>query len=123
MTTFILLGQTSSANLYFSKIEREKEEVRNMDGENIQKGLGGLIGIIVSGTGITAGEIESIVSIVCSIIGLLITIAFVVVIPVVKKIIAAKKDGKITADEVEDILDTVQNGLEQTKDEIDKMKK
>lgn len=94
-----------------------------MDGENIQKGLGGLIGIIVSGTGITAGEIESIVSIVCSIIGLLITIAFVVVIPVVKKIIAAKKDGKITADEVEDILDTVQNGLEQTKDEIDKMKK
>ena len=94
-----------------------------MDGENIQKGLGGLIGIIVSSTGITAGEIESIVSIVCSIIGLLITIAFVVVIPVIKKIIAAKKDGKITTDEVEDILDTVQNGLEQTKDKIDKMKK
>ena len=94
-----------------------------MDGENIQKGLGGVIGIIVSSTGITAGEIESIVSIVCSIIGLLITIAFVVVIPVIKKIIAAKKDGKITTDEVEDILDTVQNGLEQTKDKIDKMKK
>lgn len=94
-----------------------------MNGENIQKGLGGLFGVFVSSTGISVGEIESIVSIVCSIIGLLITIAFVVVIPVVKKIIAAKKDGKITADEVEDILDTVQNGLEQTKNEIDKMKK
>lgn len=94
-----------------------------MNEESIQKGLGGLAGVIVSSTGITVGEIESIVSIICSIVGLLITIIFVVVIPVIKKVIAAKKDGKITEDEIEDIIDTVQNGLQQTKDEIDKMKK
>ena len=56
-------------------------------------------------------DIESITSIVCTIIGLLITITSCVIIPVAKKILAAKKDGKITPDEATNILDTLDKGL------------
>ena len=92
--------------------------------ENIKQGLGGLCGVVLSSLGIGLGDIEAIVSIVCSVIGLLITIVFAVIIPVVKKIIAAKKnDGKIDLDEAADIVDTLEEGLKDVQSDIDKKKK
>ena len=92
--------------------------------ENIKQGLGGLCGVVLSSLGIGLGDIEAIVSIVCSVIGLLITIVFAVIIPVVKKVIAAKKnDGKIDLDEAADIVETLEEGLKDVQSDIDKKNK
>lgn len=87
-----------------------------MNTENIKSGIIGLTGSLISLTGINMGEIESIVSIICGIVGLLITIMGVIVIPVWKKLRDAKKDGKIEPEEVEDIVNTIKDGI----DKIDK---
>ena len=83
-----------------------------------EKLLGALIGNAVS----TAGwlqDMENIVSIVCCIAGLIITLITCVIVPVWKKIAEAKKDGKITPDELDEIADTLQDGI----DSINKEKK
>lgn len=83
-----------------------------------EKLLGALIGNAVS----TAGwlqDMENIVSIVCCIAGLIITLITCVIVPVWKKIAEAKKDGVITPDELDEIADTLQNGI----DSINKEKK
>ena len=83
-----------------------------MTNENVWKGAGGLFGTMLSAMGISSTQdIESITSIVCTIIGLLITITSCVIIPVAKKILAAKKDSKITPDEANESLDTLDKGL------------
>ena len=77
-----------------------------------EKLLGALIGNAVS----TAGwlqDMENIVSIVCCIAGLIITLITCVIVPVWKKIAEAKKDGKITPDELDGIADALQDGLDQ----------
>lgn len=83
-----------------------------------EKLCGALIGNVVS----TAGwlqDMENIVSIICCIAGLIITLITCVIVPVWKKIAEAKKDGKITPDELDEIADTLQDGL----DSINKEKK
>ena len=64
----------------------------------------------------TAGwlqEMKNIVSIVCCIAGLLITLVTCVIVPVWKKIKEAKKDGVITPDDLGEIADTLQEGIDQ----------
>ena len=83
-----------------------------------EKLLGALIGNAVS----TAGwlqDMENIVSIVCCIAGLIITLITCVIVPVWKKIAEAKKDGVITPDELGEIADPLQDGI----DSINKEKK
>lgn len=83
-----------------------------------EKLLGALIGNVVS----TAGwlqDMENIVSIICCIAGLIITLITCVIVPVWKKIAEAKKDGVITPDELDEIADTLQDGI----DSINKEKK
>lgn len=77
-----------------------------------EKLLGALIGNAVS----TAGwlqDMENIVSIVCCIAGLIITLITCVIVPVWKKIADAKKDGVLTPDELDEIADALQDGLDQ----------
>lgn len=92
-----------------------------MNSKDITKLSCGTIGTILSAIGINSTQdVESITSIVCTILGLLITITSCIIIPVAKKIINAKKDGKIDADEATDIIDTLDEGLkklEETKKE------
>ena len=81
-----------------------------------EKLLGALIGNAVS----TAGwlqDMENIVSIVCCIAGLIITLVTCVIVPVWKKIADAKKDGVLTPDELDGIADALQDGLDQIKKE------
>ena len=76
-----------------------------------EKLLGALIGNAVS----TAGwlqDMENIVSIVCCIAGLIITLITCVIVPVWKKIADAKKDGVLTPDELDEIANTLQDGLD-----------
>lgn len=95
-----------------------------MNSKDITKLSCGTIGTILSAVGINSTQdVESITSIVCTILGLLITITSCIIIPVAKKIISAKKDGKIDSDEATDIIDTLDEGLkklEETKKEEDK---
>ena len=81
-----------------------------------EKVLGALIGNAVS----TAGwlqDMENIVSIVCCIAGLIITLITCVIVPVWKKIADARKDGVLTPDELDGIADALQDGLDQIKKE------
>lgn len=77
----------------------------------------GLLGCIISLTGTTElatgwiDSVEKITSIVCSAIGLLITIIGVVIIPVIAKIRDAKKDGVVTEEEKDAILKTLDDGI------------
>lgn len=90
-----------------------------MNHETFEKMAGGLTGVCVSALGITnVDELYSWVGIICSVIGLLITIATTVIIPFIKKLHKAKEDGKITPDEMKDALDDLKNNI----DKIDKEK-
>lgn len=83
------------------------------------KGLiSGLIGTTISATGLmVSGEtLDHIVSIVCSVIGLLITIVVVLVIPFIKWLKNAREDGIITTEELDDLSNTLKDG----KNAIDK---
>ena len=92
---------------------------------NTEKLCGAIIGNVVS----TAGwlqDMENIVSIVCCIAGFLITLVTCVIVPVWKKILEAKKDGNITPDELGEIADTLQDGIDSIKPKdpnLDKDKK
>lgn len=90
---------------------------------DIKTVMGGLCGSLISffGASMNVGDIESIVSIICGVLGLIITIISAVVIPVWKKIRDAKEDGKITPEEAEDIVNTLQDGIDKiNKDKEDK---
>ena len=92
---------------------------------NSDKLFGALIGNVVATVG-WLQDMENIVSIVCCIVGLVITVITCVIVPVWKKILEAKKDGKITPDELGEIADTLQDGINSIKTEdpnLDKDKK
>lgn len=83
---------------------------------NTEKLCGALIGNAVT----TAGwlqDMENIVSIVCCIAGLIITLITCVIVPVWKKIAEAKSDGKITPDELQEIADALKDGIDDIKKE------
>lgn len=79
--------------------------------------IGGLIGASISAMGLplSTTQAESIISIVCSIIGLLFTITWYV-IKIIKWYQNAKKDGKIDEEELDDLSHIIEDG----KNEIDK---
>lgn len=79
-----------------------------------------LCGAIIGNVVATAGwlqDMENIVSIVCCILGLLITLVTCVIVPVWHKIKEAKSDGKITPDELQEITDTLKEGIDKIKKE------
>lgn len=83
---------------------------------NTEKLCGAMIGNAVT----TAGwlqDMENIVSIVCCIAGLIITLITCVIVPVWKKIAEAKSDGKITPDELQEIADALKDGIDDIKKE------
>lgn len=67
--------------------------------------------------------VESITSIVCMIIGLLITIISAIVIPIIKWYKNAKKDGIIDEEEINDLGEILQNGVEQVESQLPKKEK
>lgn len=81
---------------------------------NSEKLLGALIGNAVTAAG-WLQDMENIVSIVCCIAGLLITMITCVIVPLWKKISKAKEDGKLTPDELQEIADTLKDGIDQIK--------
>ena len=96
-----------------------------LTGEDIKKLTCGTIGTCMSALGINATSItdtESIVSIVCTIIGLCITIITCLVIPLYKWLRKSKADGKISSKELEEGMETLKDGLNTIKDELEQLK-
>lgn len=81
--------------------------------------IGGLTGSVISllGLNYSMSELDSLISIICSVIGLtLAVISFAIprVINLIKKVRKAREDGKITNDELDEIgqdVTEIANGL------------
>lgn len=88
----------------------------------INKTLGGIFGTILSSMGmaISTEQLDTIISIICSVIGVIIVIVTSVIIPLVKWYKKAKADGKITKEEFEEGKQIVSNGVSDVKDALDK---
>ena len=87
--------------------------------------VGGTVGTMISALAINVDNlrsIESIVAIVCTSLGLLITIITSLIIPLVKWYARSKKDGKISADEVVDGVETLKDGLQNLKNNLEEHK-
>ncbi len=84
---------------------------------------GAVTGNVISifGLSMSMSEVEALVGIICSVIGVIVTIISALIIPLIRKIKTAKADGKITADEAVDIANTVKDGLEKTADKIESL--
>ena len=76
----------------------------------------GIIGTVVSatGAGLSVTEVQAIISIIVTIAGFVISVLIPLIIKLVKKIKAAKEDGKITKEEVDDIASTVKEIVDES---------
>ena len=85
----------------------------------------GIIGSGVSGIGstISMDQLDRILSISCSILGIVITIVVAIIIPLFRWWKKAKADGKITKEELEEGKNILQQGIESVKNAQDKNKK
>lgn len=81
---------------------------------NVKNTIAGLIGSALSlvGVGISTDKLDHIVSIICAVIGLLITITISVIIPFAKWWKKAKKDGKIDEEELDELSTILKDGKE-----------
>lgn len=84
----------------------------------------GIIGTAVSatGAGLSATELQAIISIIVTIAGFVISVLIPLIIKIVKKIKAAREDGKIDEEEMEDIISTGKEIVDETKKVIDEVK-
>ena len=83
----------------------------------------GIIGTAVSacGAGLSVTEVQAIISIIVTIAGFVISVLIPLIIKLVKKIKAAKEDGKITEEEVDDIASTVKEIADESSKAIEEI--
>lgn len=91
-----------------------------MNKDYLSQLTGGIAGTVVSFSGLTLEQADHIVSLVCGILGIAITVCTCIVIPVWKKVRSALRDKHITPDEAQDIADTLKDGLDKLKEEKNK---
>ena len=91
-------------------------ELTSMD--NVKSFIGGVSGSAVSFLGLSLEDADHIVGIVCGVIGLIITIISTVIVPLLRRIKKAKEDGKITFDEVADIIENTTEDIKKVNDNI-----
>ena len=89
------------------------------------KMLFGLTGTAVSaaGAGLSVTEIQAIVSIVVTVLGFIISVFVPLCIKLYQKIKKAKEDGKIDKEELDDIIETGKEIVDETKKVVDDIKK
>lgn len=91
-------------------------ELTSMD--NVKSFIGGISGSAVSFLGLSLEEADHIVGIICGVVGLLITIVSTVIVPLLRRIKKAKADGKITLDEITDIIESTTEDIKKVNDNI-----
>ena len=84
----------------------------------------GLVGTAISATGasLSVTDLQAIISIIVTIAGFVISVLIPLIIKLTNKIKAAKADGKIDKEEMEDIISTGKEMLDETKKVIDEVK-
>ena len=84
----------------------------------------GVIGTAVgaTGAGLSVTELQAIISIIVTILGFCISVLAPLIIKLVKKIKKAKEDGKIDKEELDDILETGKEIVDETGKVIDDIK-
>ena len=87
--------------------------------------IGGVIGTALSsaGAGISLEQMDRILSIVCSAVGVIITIVSCLIIPLIRWYKKAKEDGKISKEELEEGKEIINNGVKEIKDSVEDTKK
>lgn len=91
-------------------------ELTSMD--NVKSFIGGVSGSAVSFLGLSLEDADHIVGIICGVVGLIITIISTVIVPLLRRIKKAKEDGKITLDEVTDIIESTTEDIKKVNDSI-----
>ena len=76
----------------------------------------GIVGTILGSIGISISvtELQAIISIIVTVLGFTISVLIPLIIKLVKKIKKAKEDGKIDKEELEDIMSTGKEIVDQT---------
>ena len=84
--------------------------------DNADKLMCGVVGTAISaaGTGLAINEIQAIVSIVITIAGFIISVLIPLIMKLIHKIKAARQDGKLTKEEVDDIASTVKEIVDES---------
>lgn len=84
----------------------------------------GVIGTAVgaTGAGLSVTELQAIISIIVTVLGFCISVLAPLVIKLVKKIKKAREDGKIDKEELDDILETGKEIIDETGKVIDDIK-
>ena len=85
-----------------------------MKNELIAGGVGATLGAV--GTATQTNEILQTISLVITIIGAIISM---IVVPLISWYQKAKKDGKITSDEIKDGIDTLVDGVKEVQDKLE----
>ena len=85
----------------------------------------GVVGTAVGavGTGLSITELQAIISIIITVSGFIISVVVPLIIKLVKKIKKAKEDGKIDKEELEDIVSTGKEIVDETHKFIEEQKK
>lgn len=89
-----------------------------MKHEIITGAIGTAFGVV--GTATQTNEILQTISLIITIIGALISM---IIVPLISWYLRAKADGKITAEEIKEGAETLKEGLDGVKGEIDKKEK
>ena len=86
--------------------------------------LVGILGTSISavGAGLSVTELQAIISMVVTVAGFIISVLIPLCVKLYNKIKGAKKDGKIDKEEMEDIMSTGKEILDETKKVIDEVK-
>ena len=86
--------------------------------------LVGLLGTSISavGAGLSVTELQAIVSMIVTVAGFIISVLIPLCVKLYHKIKEAKKDGKVDKEELEDIMSTGKEILDETKKVIDEVK-
>ena len=91
-------------------------ELTSMD--NVKSFIGGVSGSAVSFLGLSLEDADHIIGIICGVVGLIITIISTVIVPLLRRIKKAKADGKITLDEVSDIIESTTEDIKKVNNNI-----
>ena len=83
--------------------------------------LGTAVGAV--GTGLSITELQAIISIIITVSGFIISVVVPLIIKLVKKVKKAKEDGKIDKEELEDIVSTGKEIVDETQKFIEEQKK
>ena len=91
--------------------------------DNADKLMCGVVGTAISaaGTGLAINEIQAIVSIVITIAGFIISVLIPLIMKLIHKIKEAKKDGKLSKEELDDITSTVKEIVDESSKVIEEV--